>query len=327
MNVSTYENGRVLDIEILDLYERYEINIDTERNVINSIRSNNYNYPNGVEFSKIHQEVYIAGLNITLKTGDKYDKYEGAVCYGAKEKIENGLKEFFSKDNSIDIKDKILCSLIFKEILDNSILIHSIEEEKGLKDILTSLYYHETNVFEEFIEKQYITGDLISPKGIKQLIESTCRKDKNLFESVMNEFVFGDIRNNVDFAAVKEFKLLEEHLTNNLININQTIGNIDSEGLFVVINENDKTNNTNLISNGEVIIYKKQDGTVDTIPMDGSNFEFKGQTYKATIDDLKMLEILNYDNEHIEIIGDLDKLVSKPKPEEPKQTSQLKLKN
>lgn len=315
MNVSTYKNGSVLDIEILNLDERYEINIDTERNVINSIRSNNYNYPNGVEFSKIHQEVYIEGLNITLKTGDKYDKYEGAVCYGAKEKIENGLKEFFSKDNSIDIKDKILCSLIFKEILDNSILIHSIEEEKGLKDILTSLYYHETNVFEEFIEKQYITGDLVSPKGIKQLIESTSLKDDNLFENVLNEFNIGDIRSNLNYVAIKELGLLDEHLNKWMTNIDTELCDINNEDLFIIENEKEKVNKSSLISDGEVIIYKNTNGNIETIPMDGEYFDFKNQEYPASIEGLRLIEMDFYGSDY-KITGDLDDFdFEEPEPE------------
>ncbi len=306
MHVLTFKKGNINELRIPDYDREYEIYVDKNTNKVISLVSNNYYYPcNGGDDRKTHEKFYIEGLNTYVKINDDY---EGE--FGVKERIEKGLKEFYSRDDSASIKDKVLCSHIFKEIVVNPISTDTIKEENDLRSILTKLYYNDKTALQDIIDKQNNHPEFNSIFGIRKLIDlEDGLEDKNLFEKVMRDFYYVDLNKCVNYVALREFGLLEDHIKDNLMVIDSRIENLKSEGLFIIRNE--KTDNTLLVSDGEVIIYEAGLGAVATIHMDGKPFKFKGEEYPASIEGLKLIQINYFDKLSIE--GDLNNLKAQNK--------------
>lgn len=295
-----FKNSSTEELTITGMDKKYDLVIDKDSNEVMGIYLNSSTYPIYTENKNYHkvQSVYIPDLSINVEYGQKWLGEEGL-----KEKIENKITDRFKENNGTSLKDKIICSFIFDQIVSCSLNSKTPQAEIELKEILKKLNNLDKTGLSDFIDRKDNYYTLNNSLGINALWEIEGGiNNKDLFVKVMDELLFDDLKNSVQFVALDKLNNLDDYLIEIVkdfkhgTTITEYLKGMDIEGLFVI---NDLKGNRDLIADSSTIIYRTDNGDVETIPMDGKPFIFNGNEYTADLNGLKLITIINYGNDVI----------------------------
>lgn len=273
----------------------------------------------------------LIGDKITLENGETYEIKELGIKINystSPEELKKSVKEVIDKIIISDYEDK------YKE----NVVISNLQEYLIIGDFL---FYKEEDIGEhmELAKKFYSNVCAGNLNNLHEIMEN--EKLKSIFSTstsglVNTIFEEGDVikafEDNIiycerscelSYQALIELDLMDKFIKNNpLFDIFTKDSLLSTEPNLYTIADSEES--LSLVFDGQKIMYINNDLDFEVIKLNsGDKFNFNGQTYDATIDGLKTLNIVNYGN--YEINGDLDKLAEIK--EKPALTNKQKLKN
>lgn len=210
------------------------------------------------------------------------------------------------------IKNNLVCAQLYDLFTDTTITFHKEGGEELFNEIFKSLKNNNIKALDDFITNDAEIDTIFNPTAISLLnkLEEDGSKTKDIFYIVLNQLYAFNPKKSVAYTYLKETGELGEALQD-LESMAQIYTlKVKEDNLFVITGH--YSSDYKLIATEDTIFYKTDNGLIDIIPMDGLDFVFNGQNCKASIDCLKMLEIIHYDSDLIV----KDNLTNKPEPKQ-----------
>lgn len=208
------------------------------------------------------------------------------------------------------IKNNLVCAQLYDLFSNIDITYTDNSSEKQITKIIKSLGGNNISALDDFISHHEEIDTIFNPTAISILnkLEEDGSKTKDIFYIVLDQLYNFNPKKSVSYTYLKETGELGEALQDLESMAQVCTLKVKEDNLFVITGH--YSSDYKLIATEDTIFYKTDNGKVDVIPMDGLDFVFNGQNCKASIDYLKMLEIIHYDSDLIV----KDNLTNKPEP-------------
>lgn len=257
------------------------------------------------------------------------------------DEYDNLLERIENKPNNISVEDQCR-NLIFRTMTNRFLNKYNPEQ---LIEIRKKLFNNDESVFKDITPEHSSIIYTLPEISTDQMIYYTQNKPKEfVLETIKKHSFVEDFKSSAQlpFILAEKFGLVDEYIQivcdRNIKSI--YIPEIDDlakiKDLGIVIFNADNgiiaTNGIDILLFPEGKLIKQNDEfwfkrlpDIDFIELGSEDaINVNGQTYKAKIENLKMIEIINYEYENFEFFGDLDKLKSKTNKPEPQKIQKLK---
>lgn len=210
------------------------------------------------------------------------------------------------------IKNNLVCAQLYDLFSNITITFYNEENEEVFNEIFKSLKNNKIEALDDFITHDAEIDTIFNSNAISILnkLEEDGSKTKDIFYIVLDQLYDFNPKKSVSYTYLKETGNLGEALQDLETMAQVCTLKVKEDNLFVITGH--YSSDYKLIATEDTIFYKTDNGQVDVIPMDGLDFVFNGQNCKASIDCLKMLEIIHYDSDLIV----KDNLTNKPEPKQ-----------
>lgn len=263
----------------------------------------------------------LIGDEITLKKGETYEIKELGIKINdstSPEELKKSVKEVIDKkiitDDEDNYKENVVISNLQEYLIVGDFLFYK-EEDIGEHMELAKKFYSNVcagnlNNLHEIMENEKLKS--IFSTSMSGLV-NTIFEEGDAIKAFEDYIIYCERSCELSYQALIELDLMDTFIKHNpLFDVFTKDSLLSMEpNLYTIA---DSESSLSLVFNGEKIMHINNDLDFEVIKLNsGETFNFNGQTYKATIDDLKTLNIVNYGD--YEISGDIDKLVKiKEKP-------------